>query len=137
MTKTFASVLLAFVLLPVAFAAAWAVKPTPSLEAALKSELRAIEGSEEQGYWYVVTKGPLEGQVADAAFALSTTPEQLRLMGAEAGMYVERDCVTYSTTGKMGKLDDPTVVSYCHHRRMSRKAAEDAVASSTAPSPIG
>lgn len=133
----FFALLCVIALLPIAAGGGFALKPDPGLEATIEGDL--IEIGEPTDEWlYVVTKGPVVGQVADAGFVSQfMTPAQLKEAGAEAGIYIVRTCRLLSTTGKLESPSDPVVVNYCTQREVTKAEVLDYVKTAGATGPVG
>ena len=134
-----AFVLLVVALIPFAAFAGYASNgdPNPTIASVLLTELREQEGQGEDIYAYVVSAGPLKGQVAGAEYVLEIPPETLKSMGAHKGYFVHRVCSTWSTSGIATNLSDPELVTHCTHERITRQEASEAVASLTPSGLVG
>lgn len=128
------------VLLPVAGAAGYFANPdpNPTVSEAIASKLEPVPGSHSEEWVYVVTKGPLRGQSADAGYvAVGLNKAQLRAMGATDGGFYVRDCRLYTTSGDPKSGTDANAVQSCTQREVTKEEVVKYTQSSRSPGLIG
>ena len=137
--KSFIAILVAVAAIPLAGATGYALNSDPappSLKQTVERELKARPDGESEVWLYIVTKGPLRSQEADAfTIATQLTDKQLHEYGALAGKYVVRSCSVYTTTGDVRVSSDAVALNYCTHRVVTKKQVLEELRQVAAVSP--
>ena len=128
----FAAVLSLIALIPIVGASGYMLNPDPpplTVNEAALSKLKS-DGEPVVDYVMVITKGQYAGEVGPAADALQYTDAQLKKNGVLAWKFLERECDTFSTSGKLTTQDDAEYVVHCTQKQVDRQRVLKGVSAS-------
>lgn len=134
--KLLAALIASVALLPVAVAVGYVSNPDPdplTVKQTIDRDLKLRPGGDFEEWLFVVTKGQRKGEVTGAEYVISWTRKELREAGVLEGRYVVRSCALHTTSGDDTMATDPTIVSYCTQRHVTREQVRKHLESAARP----